>query len=300
MNYALFSGCKISSHLPQYGTATKAILRALDIEVKEPAFTCCGYAIRDMNSSASIFMAARNLALAEKNGLSIVTPCKCCFGSLKTAAYKLKHDRKLHSQVNQMLSREGLTFNGAIEVKHLLTVLLEDVGLSTIQKMRKNVFSGLPIAASYGCHALRPSNILGFDNPHVPTIFERLIEITGAHCVDWKDRMQCCGYPVKNRNAELARTFVQKKMTGALNAGARFLSSACTYCQLQYDEQNTLLNQSGKQDRIPSVLYPQLLGLSLGISPQQLGFNKNDAVLSQLMHYLKMPSPEKHLSEIMA
>lgn len=275
MNYALFSGCTIPHHLPAYEESTKALLKTLGIKTRALPFSCCGNSVRDMDTDAAIFMAARNLALAEAQGVSILTPCKCCFGSLKTASSTLAQEPHLAKRINRILSEDGLAFTGRTQVIHLLSLLAEDVGFARLTEMRKQTFTGLAAASSYGCHALRPSSILQFDSPHMPTIFESLVSVTGAASVQWNERLQCCGSTVKKRNPQLARALIQKKVSGAMAAGADIITTACPHCQRQYNEVNA-----------PSVLFPQLLGLSLGIDPLELGFQKDDAAFRQLTRHM--------------
>ena len=124
MRYAYFPGCKIPHHLPQYGESVRAVCRALDVELADIEFNCCGYPVRNESEVASVFSAARNFALAERAGLPIMTPCKCCFGNLKYAASRLHESERLAGEVRRLLAREGLDLPQRMEVRHLLTCLL--------------------------------------------------------------------------------------------------------------------------------------------------------------------------------
>ena len=258
MKFALFMGCKIPYYLEHYGTSTKAVLKFFKIEFKELDFNCCGYPHRDLHFEAYILSAARNMALAGKENLDIVTPCKCCFGSFKHAEYWLRQNESLKMRINQELAREGLCWEDQNTVKHLLSVLYHDVGVKTIASKIKFPQSSYKVAAHYGCHALRPSKIVNFDNPFAPTIFEELIRATGARTIDQPTRLDCCGHPLKEKNKRISLELMQNKITEAKEAGANCLCTACTYCQLQFDEMPD-------KDAISTLLYTQLLGLSLGI-----------------------------------
>jgi heterodisulfide reductase subunit B len=133
----------------------------------------------------------------------------------------------------------------------------------------------LKIACHYGCHALRPENITHFDDPLAPTIFERLIAVTGATALPWDLRLECCGYPLRGRDDAIADLLVAKKLAGAETSGANVLATACTYCQLQFGAENTK-----RPGTIPAVPYPQILGLALGLDPDDLGILPGDAVAS--------------------
>jgi heterodisulfide reductase subunit B2 len=277
MKFALFPGCKIPYHLSQYGASTRAVLEALGIEWVEIEFNCCGYPARNLDFDAYILSAARNLALAEAEGLDILTPCKCCFGALQHARHHLGRDAGLRSKIDPLLAREGLQWKGSVRVKHLLSVLSGDFGTDAIAARIEKRFSGLKIAAHYGCHALRPAAVTGFDDPIAPTIFEKLIAVTGAESVSWEKRLDCCGNPLWEKNTPLALDLMDKKLESARASGADYLCTACTYCQIQLDQVQAERPDAGgsKKARLPSILYPQLLGLSLGISEEKLGLDRN-------------------------
>jgi len=252
LKYSYFPGCKISGQLQEYGTSTQTLMKHLGIEWVDLQFNCCGYPIRHQNLEASVFSAARNMALAEQAHLDILTPCKCCFGNLKHSQHMLKNDESLFKRINEHLKEEGLTYSGSIEIKHLLTVLYHDVGLKEIATHIKHPYtSKTKIAASYGCHALRPAGVTNFDHPFDPTIFEKVISVSGAQTVFWPKRTECCGQPVFERNPSLSKALFQSKIADAIQASASMICTACTYCQIQYDNLGTA--------QLPVVTISQLL-----------------------------------------
>jgi len=286
MKYALFSGCKSSFYLPQYRTSAKAVLSSFGIELKELEFNCCGYPVRNENFASFLILAAKNLAIAEQQGLPILTLCKCCFGALKHADHYLKNDPHKKEMIVNLLKEEGLSFNGTTKIHHILTVLAMDIGYPAIEKQIRKKFSGLKIAPQYGCHALRPSNITQFDVPLAPTIFEKIIRLTGAEPVDWSKRLECCGNPLWEKNNQLSLDILQQKIDSARQASANMICTACNYCQFQFDEiqKNSLEQASAEQ--FPSILISQLLGLSMGLSEKELNIEANHIDLSEIRNFL--------------
>ena len=279
MKFIFFPGCKIEHYLKHYETSSRAVLDALGVRLVDIEMNCCGYPARHHDLVASVLSAARNLALAAKKNLDILTPCKCCFGNLKFAVSRLREDSELRRRVNLLLEREGLRWEDQVSVKHLLSVLYHDVGLDTLRSKIKKPYTSLKIAPHYGCHALRPSRVVQFDDPLSPTIFEKLVDVTGAQSVEWPKRLECCGNPLWGKNNPLSIHMMQKKVEDAIHAGADFLCVACTYCQIQFDQVRTGLDDSGNSDwkeQVPSILYTQLLGLSLGLSYDLLGLENNE------------------------
>jgi len=288
MKFAFFPGCKIPYYLEHYATATKAVLSALDVELVEIEFNCCGYPIRNLHFESFLLSAARNMALAREQGLDILTPCKCCFGAFKHAEHFLKNEPDLQKAVNASLKEEGLVYQGNVEVKHLLPVLARDIGLETLKARIRRPFEGLRLAAHYGCHALRPSQVTNFDDPLDPTIFEDLIGLTGAESVSWPRRLECCGQPLWGKNDRLSLDLMHHKIDDARQAGADYLCVACTYCQIQFDTvQSADLAERAGGDGLPSILYPQLLGLSMGLAEEPLGLDRNQLDLVGVLDFLK-------------
>jgi len=284
MKFALFIGCNIPARLTQYESSARAVLKKLDVglvDIKE--FNCCGYPIRNIDHQAFLLSSARNLALAAKESLNIISLCKCCYGSLKKADHLLKENASLRGEINGILNTEGLKYDGNIEVKHLLSVLYHEVGIEAIKEKIEKTFEGLKIATHYGCHALRPSKIVQFDDPVAPSIFDRLVEATGAKSIDWAAKLDCCGGPLLGINDELSLDLTEKKLVSGKQSDADCLCTACPYCQMQFDTvQKMILSIRGTDHHIPSLLYSQLLGLSMGIERDLLGLEMNELPVDNL------------------
>jgi heterodisulfide reductase subunit B len=270
--------------LKQYETSSKAILERLGVGLVDiEEFNCCGYPLRNIEFKAFLLASARNLALAEKKKLDVMTLCQCCYGTLKKANFLLRENASLRKEVNAVLEREGLPYEGEVEVKHLLYVLHQEVGVEAIKKKIAKTFKGLKIAAHYGCHALRPSQVVRFDDPVTPSIFDQLVEATGAESIAWPMRLECCGAPLWGIHDELSTEITLKKLKNGRESGADYLCTACTYCQIQFDTvQQMILSQRGLNHPLPSILYPQLLGLSMGINSETLGLKMNKIPISEV------------------
>ncbi len=289
MKYALFTGCQIPARLESYeASARKVLTEGLDtelVDIKE--FNCCGYPVRNFDYKAFILSSARNLALAEKQDLDMIVLCSCCYGSLKKAEHMIKKDRELREWVNQSLEKEGLEYKGNKSIRHFLSVFYHEAGISRIREKVSTPFKGLKIAAHYGCHALRPSDVVEFDDPMRPSILDELVEVTGAQSVSWPLQLDCCGAPVSGMNDKLAMDLAEKKIDSALHAEADFLCTACPYCQMQFDSVQDNMKSARGGTRLPSIIYPQLLGLSMGMSPEELKLGDNRIPLSHIIRYLE-------------
>ncbi len=288
MKFALFLGCNIPARVQQYDMSARAVLDMLNVDLVDiREFNCCGYPMRNSDFEAFVLFSARNLALAERKGLDMVTLCKCCFGSLKKADHLMKEDTSLRDKINSLLAKEGLSYGGSIEVKHFLSVLHKDIGISALKEKITGGFKDLKIATHYGCHALRPSDITQFDNPTAPVLFDQLVEVTGAKSIDWPLKLECCGAPLLGINDDLSMDLTQKKMVDGKQSGADYLCVACPYCQLQFDTvQDMMISIRGTDHKLPSILFPQLLGLVMGIEGKALGIDMNQIDISGIEAFL--------------
>lgn len=288
MKYALFLGCNIPARAEQYGAASRAVLERLGVGLVElKAFNCCGYPLRNVDQRAFVLSSAKNLAIAESEGLDILALCKCCYGSLKKAAHLLDHDLQMKAGVNKTLQKSGLHYEGSVEVKHLLTVLHRDVGLEAVKRSLRRSYKGLKIAAHYGCHALRPSEVTQFDDPVNPSLFDELVNATGAESVDWASKLECCGAPLLGINDDVSKSLTSKKLKDGKEAGSHCLCTACPFCHLQFDAvQKTMASRNGGGEPLPAILYPQLLGLCMGLDEETLGIGKNQIDISHVASYL--------------
>ena len=288
MKFAFFLGCTIPARLQQYESSSRAVLEKLGVELLDiKEFNCCGYPIRNSDFKASVLSATRNLALAQKQNLEMIVLCKCGFGMLKYTAHLLEEDLSLKKEINGILHKEGLNFEGPIGIKHLLSVLYHDVGIEAIKEKITRPYKELKIATHYGCHALRPSEVVQFDDPVNPTLFDTLVEATGAESIDWQARLDCCGAPLFGVNDDLSMDLMEKKVINARESEAEYLCVGCPYCHIQFDTVQTMLHrQRGGNHLLPPILYPQLLGLSLGIDGHALGLGLNTIDIIGIERYL--------------
>lgn len=275
MRLILFPGCKVAYYVPYYETSSRMVLEKFGIELVDVELACCGYPIRFLDFKAFLFSSARNIALAGQRGLPLLCLCQCCYGTLRYADYLLKRNDSLLKEVNGWLHEEGLSYPSRIQIKHLLNLLFDDIEPARVYKKTTRPFKTLKVAAHYGCHILRPHGVVQFDHPVNPGKFETLIEVTGSISVDWPLRTQCCGEPLWGKNDPLSRQLTALKMASAKEAQADIVCVACTHCQMQFQRVGDLLTaEGGESQGLPSLLYPQLLGLSLGLDGEALGINQ--------------------------
>jgi heterodisulfide reductase subunit B len=275
VSHLLYPGCKIPHHLPQYGQSTRAVLGALDLPAAEAELGCCGYPMRRLYPAAHLASAARVLAMAERQADTLLCLCMCCFGTLKQAAERLECDRQARRQVEAGLAAEGLDWRGGPEIEHLTSFLARRLGPDSIREKVVRPLTGLPVASLYGCQAIRPSKVTHYDDPWNPSLLEGLVQAAGAQATPWPGFLECCGDPLRKSNPRLSRAIITRRLEQAAEAGAEVLSLSCPHSALQAAwawEQATPASRGA----MPAVaLYPQLLGLALGLGPAELGLERN-------------------------
>ncbi len=259
MRYALFRCCTSAPHMPEYELATDIVLSRMEVDsVSVPEFGCCGYPLRNLDQKAWLLASARNLALAQAYRAAIVTVCNCCYGTLRHCIQTLAQSSELYQEINSHLKTEGLTLDLQAQVKHLLQVLAQDIGLKALRQKVQRPADDMNLALHYGCRILRPSSVLKMEDPFRPKTLETLVEAVNARTLAWERKLDCCGAPVWATDEKLSDTIAAGKISEAQAAGADGICVVCPFCQLR-------LEGSRKKDSdLPVIAYPQLLAYCLG------------------------------------
>ena len=283
--YLIFLGCAIPYRVSAFEISARRILHKLDVELVEmPEFNCCGLPLDPVSHEMMLILAARNLALAEQQGLSIITLCPGCAGTLKKVNKVLKEDKTLREQINGHLKESGLEFKGTVTAKHLMQVLIEDVGLEKVKSTVVKPLTMLKVAEHNGCHILRPKEYIGFDNPEDPQTLKILIEATGATCLDYMDETECCGAPSVGVSDKIALQLARDKLNHVKIVDAEALITICPFCHIMYDTNELRIEKLFNEAYgIPILHYPQLLGLAMGLTPEELAFNELRVNASKLL-----------------
>ena len=271
MKYAFFPGCSLESTAWDFDRSTRAVCRALDIELEEiPDWVCCG-STPAHNTSASLAVALPvvNLQKAQQMGVPVMAACASCYARLRSANHKVQSDADVQERVQRITEAP---YDGSVEVQHVLDVLVNRVGIDEIRARVKRPLSGLRVACYYGCLLTRPPKVVAFDDPEHPTSMDDLVAALGAEPVEWPMKTECCGAGLSMTHSAVAQRLGHKLLSMARRAGAQCVAVACPLCQVNLDlRQADASRAHGDLPETPALYVTQLLGLALGLSPQDVG-----------------------------
>jgi len=270
---AYYPGCPSEATALEQHMSTEAVLEKLGVELVEvEEWNCCGAAEAE-DPRLVYALNARNLAIAEKDNLDIVTPCSICYYNLARTNNALKANEELRAEIKAI--DPSLEYNCTVTPKHILGVLVNDIGLDELKsKIVKKV--EVKVAPYYGCYIGRPSET-AFDDPDDPVLMDQLIELIGGENVPFSAmKTKCCGGPLMMTRGDLAFEMARKILETAKNAGADCIALACPLCGMILDAKQPDIEKAlNVKFEMPVVYITQLLGLALGIEPNKLGLQKN-------------------------
>ena len=274
MKYAYYPGCSAESTARDLNQSALAVVRALGINFEEPkGWTCCGAtAGHQTDRLLAVSLPAANLAKVQDMKLDMVVNCAACYNRMKVANHEITAHPEIRQGVRETLERD---YDGSVKVRHLVEVLLEDVGLPAITRSLKRSLNGLKVACYYGCLLVRPPGVVKFDDPENPKSLDRLVTAMGGEPLDWPCKVECCGGGLALSRTDVVLKLTESILNTAVWAGADCIAVSCPMCQMNLDfRQRDINKQIGTKYQIPIVYITQLLGLCLGISADELGFEK--------------------------
>ncbi len=271
MKYAFFPGCSLESTAWDFSQSTKEVFKALDVELEEiEDWVCCGSTpAHATDATLSIALPAVNLHKAVAMGRPLVASCASCYSRFRTANDVLTKSDEARQAVSAVT---GQPYGGQAEVRHILDVIVNEVGLKQIRAKVKQPLKGLKVACYYGCLLTRPPKVVAFDNPENPMAMDDLLRALGAETVDWPYKTECCGASQAIPNPEVVERLSHRILAMAGEAEADCLAVACQMCQMNLDlGQSAATKKHGKLPETPVLYVTQLLGLALGLSPEEMG-----------------------------
>jgi succinate dehydrogenase / fumarate reductase, cytochrome b subunit len=290
---AYYKGCLASLSAKELDTSTQALAPKVGLELVElESVTCCGAGdIHEAEPDYYLHLNARILANAEAAGCdTLLTICNVCTLNLRQANWQLKNDDALRTRVSDNLQRVGVPpYSGEVEVRHLLWEIADGDGYELLKQAAHRGLKGLKIAPFYGCQILRPSKLLGFDDPDRPTSLERIIEACGGEAIDYPAKIKCCGFPIIQAREETALGELIQPIEQAMEAGADAMVTPCPLCHLSLDAwQSKLKAATGRDFAMPILHLSQLVGVAAGFQEAELKFKRHVVSVEPVLQKLEV------------
>ena len=298
-DYLFYPGCSMESSAKAYYHSVMSVCKTLDVKLNEiEDWNCCGateYLSLDRMPAYSLI--ARNLALAEQqaNGANtVVAPCSACYLNLAKADHYMHEDKAFGKQINEALSAGGLHYTpGELAVKHLLDVVLNDVGLDAVKAKVVKPLTGLRVAPYVGCMLPRPDYGNRYSDTEHPTELDDLLRALGAEVIDFPLKTACCGGHMTQIGPDTAFELIRRLISSADNYKADVMVALCPMCQMNLDAFQGQMNGYFKTNyHMPILFFTQLMGIAFGQKPEQLGFGSEFVSAKKAMSRIGVQTPE--------
>jgi heterodisulfide reductase subunit B2 len=280
--YAFYPGCSSQkgASASNFATSIQLMNEKLEIQLNEiPDWNCCGASIGYGEGSElqRLVLNARNLALAETNlpGQDMVSGCPACWLATREAAERLHTHDNLMADTNEALKEAGLNFKGTVKARHMVEVLVEDIGFAGMKAPVVKPLEGMKIAGYVGCQTNRPFGIAGesFENP---MYLDKMIETVGAEAVAFDQKVTCCGGGLAFSEPEKSQKQIKDIVEAAYDNGAELIVTPCQLCQANVEIYQSEINKKkGTQLHMPVVYYSQLMSVAYGGGAKESGLDGN-------------------------
>ncbi|MFW9806293.1 MAG: CoB--CoM heterodisulfide reductase iron-sulfur subunit B family protein, partial [Candidatus Thorarchaeota archaeon] len=244
MKYAFFPGCTMAYRLQFAEKSIRMIAPKLDLELVDLPFTCCPEpnAVRAMSDDTWLTFAARNIALAEAEGLDILTACAGCHESLSLAKHELDNKPERKENINGILKEIGIEYKGSSKIIHIHQLLFDEIGIETLSSMVKRPIP-IKVVTHTGCHLLRPERILHVDDAEVPVKLDLLCEALGMEPLEYMDKTMCCGAGVRKTNSVTSYAVLREKMTSMEMVEPDAIVVFCPTCFITFESGQRVANK---------------------------------------------------------
>ncbi len=279
--YSFYPGCSSQkgASASNYMVSVESMCKALDIQLNEiPDWNCCaasiGYA--EGGELPRLALSARNMALSEQAnpGQDIVATCAACWLATRETKERLLEDDDLMKETNEALAAAGLKVKADQNVRHMVEVLIEDLGYEELGKHVKKPLEGLKVAGYVGCQTNRPFGIQGesFENP---VYLDKLTETLGAEAItDYEKKVQCCGGALAFSEPEKSQALIKDIIEAAYDGGADLIVTPCPVCQMNVEVYQDQINAKyGTKFQMPVVYYSTLMTVAYGGSAKDAGLD---------------------------
>jgi heterodisulfide reductase subunit B len=257
-NYMYYPGCSMEGSGRSYRESIAGICEPLGLSLVEiEDWNCCGATeYVGVSLSPAYSLIARNLAIAartKQESEPLVAACSACYLNLAKADAYMKERPQLNDHVNEALSAGGLHYDaGTVEVRHLLEVIMNDVGLDKVRDPDHR-----------------------WKNHERPDDLDRLLAALGADVVDFPLKTECCGGHMTQIAPGVGLELIKRLVDEAEHDGADMMVTVCPMCQINIDAYQGEMNAKyHTRHKMPIVFFTQLMGIAFGLEPKAVGIGR--------------------------
>jgi heterodisulfide reductase subunit B len=297
--YLYYPGCSMDSSARAYNESLLAICEPIGLHLEEiKDWNCCGATeYIGISLTPAYSLISRNLALAyqQANGTrTVVAPCSACYLNLAKADYYMQERPILGENVNTALAAGGLHYDpGSLEIRHLLDVIINDIGLDVVKSKVVHPLTGLRVAPYLGCMVPRPDYEHRWSNPEYPNELDRLLKALGAEVIDFPLKTHCCGGHMTQIGPNTAFELIRRLVSSADQYKAEAMITLCPMCQMNVDAYQGEMNRHfGTDYHMPIIFFTQLMGLAFGLDAKALGFGREFVSTKALLKHVGVEPPE--------
>lgn len=275
MKVAYYPGCSLEGSAIEYGVSTKRTAEILGFELEEiKDWNCCG-ATSGHNTDIllSIALPARNLAIAEQEGLNVLAPCAACYNRFRNAEHQVRHNSAIRAKVEKVID---MAYQAENKTYSILDFLTEEIGLEQIAGKVTQPLKGMKAACYYGCLLVRPKSHTGFDDSEYPQSMDKIVKALGAEAVEWAFKTECCGAALGTSQPEVGQKMIAAVLKNAQEAGAECIVTACPLCMMNLDmRQKSAGDSAGEKFDLPVYYVTELLAVACGDAPEKVKADKH-------------------------
>lgn len=297
--YLLYPGCSMESSAKAYNDSLVAVAKPIGLELEEVKdWNCCGATeYLGISLTPAYALITRNLALASRqaNGSkTVVAPCSACYLNLAKADYYMREQPKLGKMVNEALQAGDLSYKpGSLQIRHLLDVIIYDIGLDVVRSKVVRPLSGMRVAPYLGCMVPRPDYEHRWSDHEHPIELDLLLKALGAEVIDFPLKTHCCGGHMTQIGPETAFELIRRLISSADQYQTDIMATVCPMCQMNLDAYQTETNRHfGTNYHMPIVFFTQLMGLAFGLQPEDLGFGSELVSAKKALAKIGVEVPE--------
>lgn len=294
MGYDLFLGCVIPARLPFLEASARKVFETLGIGLNDvDGFSCCPdpTGIELIDHKTWLALGARNLSLSNSQNGGIISFCSGCVETLKGVNHAINKEPEVKNEVNEILNKIGKSYDGSTKVTHFAQILYENLDL--VKQKVVHPLRGFKVAVHYGCHYLKPSEIINWDDPFEPKTIDAIVRALGAESVEYNLKNECCGNPLDKSDKDISLIMIGNKIKAIQESGANCIGLVCPACFQQYDfNQRELSKRDEAEYNFPVFYLSELAALAFGHKPEDLGFKFHRVRAKEMLEAFQPPAQE--------